>query len=93
MSLSTELEETVTNAWALLHSTASGCISIALWESLRLLDLGSAGLLGVYGVTAVVIVQAVRMHRKATIRVGPGRNQGDDSAAPPAATKEEQAKA
>lgn len=65
MGLNHEIEVELTNLWSLLHAAASGCISIAMWEGIKFTDLGNAGTFVVYTVASIVMVHAVRLHRKA----------------------------
>jgi hypothetical protein len=60
-----ELSDELTNIWSLLHATAAGCISVALWEGFRMVPLNDTGHLAVYVVAAVALIHSVKLHRSA----------------------------
>lgn len=68
MSLPRELEVELTNVWSLLHATASGCISIAVWEGLRMAPVSDVGHWAIYLVASVALVHSVRLHRNAVAK-------------------------
>jgi hypothetical protein len=77
--MKSELSEELTNIWSLLHATASGCISVALWETLRLTPMGDLGHLGVYLVASVALIHSVRLHRHAVRKqLDPGLSEANN---------------
>lgn len=66
--MSSELSDELTNIWSLLHATASGCISVALWEGLRMAPVSDGVHLLVYMVASVTLIHSVRLHRHAVKR-------------------------
>lgn len=64
VSIASEVEVEMTNLWSLLHSTASGCISIGMWEIVKELSLGPAGTWFVFLTASVTIIHAVHRHRR-----------------------------
>lgn len=65
LSLASELEVEMTNLWSLLHATASGCISIGMWEIIKECSLGSFGTWAVFLTASVALIHAVHRHRRA----------------------------
>lgn len=98
MSLVHELEVEMTNLWSLLHATAAGCISIAMWETAKELQLGITGTFIVYITASVSLLHAVHHHRRCVNKklcaaraqgkpdVGTGNNQTTEQAAAPQGT-------
>lgn len=63
-----EVEKEVTSLWALLHATASGCISIAMWEVVKEFQIGVLGTWTVFLSASFALIHAVHLHRRAVTK-------------------------